>query len=183
MLRAFSGTVALRPPPPLAIPTGPTAHVAPAYPALIAAVRWLTPSDADCLFVCSLILAIVSAANVAALVPLSRSLRLPRAAGWFATAIFLLPWFAFVEVSGEHETPLTVAALLALLSIIGCSMRSGAPTIFTAAGLGFATGFAAYFTPLALPVAACASLAALPWRSWRPRQTLTVLRALRSRAC
>src|SRR5579863_10170158 len=36
---------------PFAIPTGPTAHVSPAYPTLIAAVRSLTPSDADCLLV------------------------------------------------------------------------------------------------------------------------------------
>ena len=160
---------------PFAIPTGPTAHVAPAYPTLIAAVRSLAPSDADCLLVCSLILAVVSAANVAALVPVARSLRLPRAVGWLATAIFLVPWFAFVEVSGEHETPLTVAALLGLLSVIARSMRSGPPSMFSAAGLGVATGLAAYFTPLALPVAACASLAVLPWRAWRPRQTLTVL--------
>ena len=34
---------------PFSIPTGPTAHVAPAYPALVAAVRSLTPSDAACM--------------------------------------------------------------------------------------------------------------------------------------
>lgn len=162
---------------PFAIPTGPTAHVSPAYPTLIAAVRSLTPSDADCLLVCSLIFAAVSAANVAALVPVARALRLPQRAGWIATAIFLLPWFAFVEVSGEHETPLTLAALLALLSVIARCMRAQLPSKVSAAGLGLATGVAAYFTPLALPVATCASLAVLPWRKWKPRRSLLVLTA------
>src|SRR5215469_12419998 len=109
---------------PFAIPTGPTAHLSPAYPLVVAAVRSITPSDDACIYILSIIAAVVTSCNIAALLPVSRALKLPRAAGTIAALIWLIPFFAWIELSGEHETPLTVAALLALVTLVARTVDS-----------------------------------------------------------
>jgi hypothetical protein len=159
---------------PFSIPTGPTAHVAPAYPALVAAVRSLTPSDTTCMHVLSIIVAVVSAANIAALLPISRVLKLPNCSGVIAALIWLLPFFAWIEVSAEFETPFVVAALLALLTLVARTADSAAPSVATGARLGLATGLAAYLTPTVLAVVACATLAGAPLARWKLKGLLAV---------
>jgi hypothetical protein len=152
---------------PFSLPTGPTAHVAPAYPALVALVRLLTPDDAICLRVLSLILAVVSSCNIAALIPAARALGLPRGSGLIAGMIWVIPWFAWVEFSARHETPLTVAALLCLVTLVTRTVAQPAPAVGSAARLGLVAGAAAYCTPTTLPVAICTFCAGCPWRQWR----------------
>jgi hypothetical protein len=159
---------------PFPIPTGPTAHLSPAYPALVAAVRSITPSDDVCIYVLSIIFAIVTSCNVAALIPISRALKLPRGSGTIATLIWLIPWFAWIELTPEHETPLTVAALLTLVTIVARITASARPTVAAGARLGLAAGLAAYFTPMALPMATFATFAGARVRRWKMQSLLTV---------
>src|SRR5215472_17053525 len=80
---------------PYIIPTGPTAHVAPAYPLLVAAVRVMTPTEGACMRTLSVILAVVTAWNIAALIPISRAFKLPPGAGAIAALLWLVPLFAW----------------------------------------------------------------------------------------
>jgi hypothetical protein len=139
---------------PFVIPTGPTAHVSPAYPALVAAIRSITPSDAVCLHILAIIMSVVSSCNIAALLPVARALKLPAGAGTVAALLWLLPSFAWIEMSAEHETPLTVAALLALVTLLVRTLDKGPPAVAGGAGLGLAAGALAHVTPTVLPVAA-----------------------------
>ncbi|HEY6823391.1 MAG TPA: hypothetical protein VI195_03055 [Steroidobacteraceae bacterium] len=160
---------------PFVIPTGPTAHVSPAYPVLVAAVRSITPSDDACLHILAIILAVVSSCNIAALLPISRALKLPPASGTIAALIWLIPFFAWVELSGEHETPFTVAALLAVVTVVIRTIERARARVATGAGLGFAAGLAAYFTPTVLPVAAFVTLVGARLVGWKPRGLLALL--------
>ncbi|MBV9727074.1 MAG: hypothetical protein JO299_18075 [Gammaproteobacteria bacterium] len=159
---------------PFLIPTGPTAHLSPAYPVFVAAVRSITPSDEICLRTLAMILAVLTSCNIAALLPVSRALRLPPASGTIAALMWLIPLFSWIELSAEHETPFTVAALLGLVTLLICSLRSAWPTLRTGAGLGFATGLGAYFTPTMLPVAALLTLAASRLRGWNMKHLLAI---------
>ncbi len=159
---------------PFAVPTGPTAHLSPVYPALVAAVRALTPSDDACLHVLAIILALVSSCNIAALLPVSRALRLPAASGSIAALIWVVPLFSWIELSAEHETPFTVAALLALVTLVIRTVGRAPPSVLTGAGIGAATGVAAYFTPTMLPVAALATLVGAWIMRWTLKSLLTV---------
>jgi hypothetical protein len=158
---------------PFSLPTGPTAHVSPAYPALVAAVRTITPSDDACVRALSMILAVVTSCNIAALIPISRALKLPRESGTVAAFIWLIPFFTWIELAAEFETPLVVAALLALVTLVARSIASP-PGITTGARLGFAAGVAAHVTPMVLPVTAFAALVAARFARWRVKGLLAV---------
>ena len=157
---------------PFSIPTGPTAHVAPAYPALVAAVRSLTPSDAACMHALSIIVVIVSACNIAALLPVARVMRLPNSSGTIAALMWILPFFAWIEVSAEFETPFVVAALLALLTLAARAIENAPPNFAVGARLGLAAGLAAYVTPTVLPVVALATLVGARLARWNVKGLL-----------
>src|SRR5579863_5100717 len=160
---------------PFAIPTGLTAHVPPAYPALIAAVRALSPNDAFCVFSLSVIFAIVTSVNIALLPCVARSLRLPPAAGTVAALFWLFPCYAWIELSPEHETPLIVLALLMVVTVTGRLIATGPPSGAGGALLGLVTGAAAHVTPTVLPVAALMAAAAARARNWRLRSIAIAL--------
>jgi hypothetical protein len=159
---------------PFAIPTGPTAHLSPAYPAVVAAVRSITPSDEACLHTLSIILAVVSSCNIAALLPVARVLRLPPASGTIAALIWLIPFFAWIELSAEHETPFTVAALLALVTLAIRIVERGRARFATGVGLGLAAGAAAYVTPTVLPVTGLVTLVGARLAGWRLKALIAV---------
>jgi len=160
---------------PFAIPTGPTAHLSPAYPVVVAAVRSITPSDDACLHILSIIAVVVTSCNIAALLPMSRALKLPRASGTIAALIWLIPFFTWIELSGEHETPLVVAALLALVTLVARTIDRARPTVVTGAKLGLAAGVAAYVTPLVLPVTAVATVVGARLVRWKMHSLLAVV--------
>jgi hypothetical protein len=160
---------------PFAIPSGPTAHLSPAYPLVVAAVRSITPSDDVCMHVLSIIFAVVTSCNIAALLPVSRALKLPREAGTIAALMWLIPFFTWIELSGEHETPFIVAALLVLVTLVVRITASARPTIVTGAKLGLAAGVAAYVTPLILPVTALATIVGARLVRWKTQSLLAVL--------
>lgn len=158
---------------PFSLPTGPTAHVSPAYPALVAAVRTITPSDDACVRTLSIIFAVVTACNIAALIPISRALKLPRESGTVAALMWVIPFFTWIELGAEFETPLVVAALLALVTLVARSIETP-PGTATGATLGLAAGVAAYVTPTVLPVTAFAALVAARFARWRVKGLLAV---------
>jgi hypothetical protein len=162
---------------PFAIPTGPTAHLAPAYPALVALVRALTSSDAACLHALSIILALITSCNIAALLPISRALQLPAASGTIAALVWLIPFFGWIELSAEHETPLTVAALLALVTLLIRTLEKARPSLGRGAGLGLAAGAAAHVTPTVLPVSVLVTLVGVLRGRWKAQDLLAALAA------
>ena len=162
---------------PFAIPTGPTAHLSPAYPALVAAIRSLTPSDAACLHTLSVILALITSCNIAALLPIARALQLPAAAGTIAALLWLIPFFGWIELSAEHETPLTVAALLALVTLLIRTLEKARPSVARGAGLGLAAGAAAYVTPTVLPVSVLVTLVGACRLRWKAPGLIAALAA------
>ena len=160
---------------PFAIPTGPTAHLSPAYPLVVAAVRSITPSDNACMYILSIIFAVVTSCNIAALLPVSRALKLPRASGTIAALMWLIPFFTWIELSGEFETPFSVTALLALVTLVARITASARPTIVTGVKLGLAAGVAAYVTPLVLTVTAFATIVGARLVRWKTQSLVAVL--------
>ncbi|MDB4913806.1 MAG: hypothetical protein JWM95_1450 [Gemmatimonadetes bacterium] len=156
--------------------TGLSAHVAPMYPALIALVYRLTHDVHITQRVLKGIFAIVSALNVAMLIPLARALKLPRGTGAIAGIFWLVPLFVWTELSGTHET---IFATLALLLLLTFAFSRVAPDNFTArdgALIGVVAGLAVHVSPLLLPMLAFALaptfLSGRPW-SALPRRFVT----------
>lgn len=162
---------------PFAIPTGPTAHVPPAYPALIAAVRSISPSDQFCVLCLSVIFAVVTAVNIALLPSVARSLRLPGGSGTVAALLWLLPLYAWIELSPEHETPLTVLTVLLVVTVTSRLFAMRTPSGVAAAAVGLVTGLGAHVTPTVLPVAVLMTTAAAYLRGWTLRSITIALAA------
>lgn len=162
---------------PFAIPTGLTAHVPPAYPALIAAVRSISPSDQFCVLFLSVIFAVVTSLNIALLPGVARSLRLPVGSGTVAALLWLLPFYAWIELSPEHETPLTVLTLLSVVTVTSRLIAMRAPRGVSAAAVGLVTGLGAHLTPTVLPVAVLMTAAAAYIHGWSLRRITIVLAA------
>jgi len=88
--------------------------------------------------------------------------------------MWVIPYFAWIELSAEHETPFAVAALLAMVTLVARTTDSAHPTIVTGAKLGLGAGVAAHVTPLVLPVTAFATIVGARLVRWRMRSLLAV---------
>jgi hypothetical protein len=161
---------------PFILPTGPTAHVSPVYPVVVAAVQSLTHDEDRTVAILGLIGAIVSAGNVAMLLPLARRMRLPPSAGALAALLWVAPLFAWIELGAEHETTFTTAAVLATLLVVFSMLARAQLAGREGAMLGAVTGVAAHFSPLLLPmVVGAMTLGGLArWRTLRLRPTFVV---------
>jgi hypothetical protein len=161
---------------PFILPTGPTAHVSPVYPVVVAAVPSLTHDEDRTVAILGLIGAIVSAGNVAMLLPLARRMRLPPSAGALAALLWVAPLFAWIELGAEHETVFTTAAVLATLLVVFTMLARAQLEGREGAMLGAVTGVAAHFSPLLLPmVVGAMTLGGLArWRTLRLRPTFVV---------
>jgi len=157
-------------------PTGPTAHVSPVYPVVVAAVQSVTHDEPRTVTILSIIGAIVSACNVAMLLPLARRMRLPPGAGVLAALVWVAPLFAWIELGGEHETTFTTAAVLGTLLVVFSMLSRAELAARDGAMLGAVTGVAAHFSPLLLPmVVGAMTLGGLArWRALRLRPTFVV---------
>lgn len=144
---------------PFSIPTGITAHVAPAYSVLVAAVCLLTHGSRAMLTTLSVIMAIISSLNIAALVLLSRAMRLPSGAGSIAALMFIVPMFAWIELGAQHEDPLYVSVILIALWSVVRALKNESPALADGCILGAAVGAAAYVTPVVLPMTLMAGIA------------------------
>ena len=157
---------------PFIAPTGPTAHVAPMYPLLVAAARRIAPDEERTLLALRIVGAIAGAFNVVLLLSFARVLRLPEGACTLAALFWVVPNFTWIELSGEHETVFTITALL--LVLIVTLRRLGAERLKVADGLviGAAIGIGVHFSPLLLPALALTIAASLALRARSARPPL-----------
>jgi hypothetical protein len=154
---------------PFALPTGRTAHVAPGYPAFVAATKRLSGNAPRAVLMIQGANAAVAALNIALLPGAAVALGMPQLAGTVAALAWIPPWFRWVETSGEHETMFTTLAVLLLLILGGKFLRRPSVSARHGALFGAAVGVGAHFSPLLFPASLFAALAAI--RFFRPRGT------------
>jgi hypothetical protein len=141
---------------PYAIPTGPTAHVAPGYPVILAAIYRLFGAETTGEFVKEMVASAVCAIQWA-LVPVAAStLAFSSLTGLFAGMLgALLPFKLSVETKGDWEAIYSALAVMLIACItIGIWRRRQ----FTAAdGIrsGLSWGIALLFYPAMLPILGC----------------------------
>jgi hypothetical protein len=139
---------------PFSLPTGPTAHVAPFFPLVVAAAHEITGDEQRAVLLIRFLLAIAASLNVALLVPLSRRLQLPRATPLVCALFWIVPLLTWVELSGEHETVLTTLSVLVLLLVLVPIWMNDAWTVRSGLTAGVLTGVGAHVSPLVLPMVA-----------------------------
>jgi len=157
-------------------PTGPTAHLSPVYPVVVAAVHSMTRNETRTVTILSLIGALVSACSAVMLIPLARRMHLPEGSGVLAALLWSVPLFAWIELGGEHETVFTTAAVLATLLVLFSLLDRPELSAREGGVLGGVTGAAAHFSPLVLPMVVVATMlgALARWRSLRVRPGFVV---------
>ncbi len=155
--------------------TGPTAHLAPLYPILLAGVyRVFGSNTLEGRLVQELLAIAVTSAGIALLPLVARKARLPLAAGILA-AVFMavLPIHLWIETSGSWEQPY---AALALLGILWCfiSMHEAGWRSWRAAALvGAFIGAAALLSASLFAAGGCMAAAAWWSRPSARKQVLT----------
>lgn len=169
---------------PYSAPSGPTAHVAPLVPVLLAFLIKLFGS-VDAAWLASRLLACVVIALYAALLPgLAVRLGLGRQAGLLAGAVAAVPFFVWVETNGKFETPYVLLAttLLVASTAYRLAYKGGArrPREWALLGLGWGVGV--LLAPTLLPVMLALLLFGVVWRSagvslLRPRDAALVVAA------
>jgi hypothetical protein len=110
---------------PYAIPTGPTAHVAPVYPLILASFYDITRTKQGMIFAAGMLGAIAVALECALLPWFARTLNMPVRAAYLAGAVLAVPVFTWVEIGGSWETPLVALSLLALVGWTARGIISG----------------------------------------------------------
>lgn len=170
---ARSGTFA----DPYVIPTGPTAHVPPFYPWLIAPIYrlWGDTRSADLVRIG--FSAATGSAEYALLPYVSASLGMGALTGVTAgLAGAVLPVHHWQESQGDFETAWT--AVFLQLSVIGLARWMRAPRVSVAAGTraGLWCGWGLLLSPNVVPV--LGGLCAVAMAAWRPRMRVETIRAL-----
>jgi hypothetical protein len=151
--------------------TGPSAHAAPAYPVLIAAVIHLVGDGESMALILVVLSCAVSSLAFALALPVCDRIGLHPLTGFAAAAIgTLLPANFLSQTGGYFETSYAgLAFILLFLAAVSIAktenwnLRSG--ILF-----GIATGLTAYFNPAMLPVAIL-WMAAVAWFQQRPATT------------
>jgi hypothetical protein len=139
---------------------GPTAHVAPLYPALLAGLYTICGADERSFPVLGqqLLAALTTAATIALVPVLARRLGLRPAAGWAAAVCLALLPVHSVEVDGRWEQPFTALVLAGLLLVAArlqdCDFRS----LSRAAAFGLLMAAGGLLAPVILPAAGLALL-------------------------
>lgn len=140
---------------PFSAPTGPTAHIAPLYPALVAgAIRVAGDAETGFLLARS-VLAVTFSVFIALLPRLAHAMGFTRRVGLAAACVFapLMPGvFSWIEASGQHETVLTMVALALLVPFTVSAWRRARIGSGRALATGASWGIAAHTSPLLFPV-------------------------------
>jgi hypothetical protein len=146
-------------------PTGPTAHVSPLWPLMIAPIiAAFGPYSLTSLLLESFLAIALTTANLACLPWLARRAGLSEIAGWIAAfALAVLPIYFYFESFGDFEQPL---ATLVLLGLVACFLelrqaRWQNPRFVAATGL--LGGVAALLSPSLVPAIALMMLVELTW--------------------
>jgi hypothetical protein len=135
-------------------PTGPTAHVAPFVPMLLAFfIKVLGNTDAA--WLASRIVACAIVALHSALLPtISERVGLGRPVGIFAGLVAAVPLFLWVETNGRFETPYLLLATTVLVTTTAywLAPSQAERSVRKWALLGLGWGFGVLLTPTLLPV-------------------------------
>ncbi|HZZ78861.1 MAG TPA: hypothetical protein VFE62_10110 [Gemmataceae bacterium] len=155
-------------------PTGPTAHVSPLYPFILAGIYAVLPPYSLASMLLQSLLAMAAFAVTLALLPwLARRAVLTEWAGWLAAFVLaVLPINFYYESFGDWEQPL---AGLVFVLLCGCflELRAGAwENRALIVGTGMATGIAALLSPSLVPAAGMMILAELVWPTAPRRRIL-----------
>lgn len=140
---------------PFIVATGPTAHVAPLYPALIGLAAWLVGNDRLGFDLVRSLVALAFGLFVALLPQAAARLGMGRRAGWWTAVLFTpssIPLFVWIETSGQHEGVLTMFLLAAALSATIAVVRAGRWDHRDALRLGVLWGIGFLCSPVLLPV-------------------------------
>lgn len=139
---------------PFILPTGATAHVAPLYPALIAAGARVTGDIELGLLVARSLLALGFGAFIACLPVIAEWCGFRRNVGLLAAVAFAFPAppvFMWIEVSGQHETVLTTILFAFATAATMVTLRRRELTAGRGALLGALWGVAAHSSPVVAP--------------------------------
>lgn len=139
---------------PYALPTGPTAHVAPVYPFLLSVALSLTTNSVDALLWARSAVAIVFGTFVAALPFAARRIGLNTTAGLVAAVCFVpcgAPIFLSIEATGQSETPIVMMLFFGAMVATLASIRQRQLSAARAIALGLAWGLAGLSSPTVLP--------------------------------
>ena len=132
---------------PYAIPTGPTAHVAPGYTLILAGLFRVFGTGVGGV-IAQMVLASVITALIGALLPsLAGVLRLPLLAGVIAGLIFAL---SPVQIDGAWESPYVLLALMLIAGLTVHLWREQNTAFGSAALYGVCWGIALLFAPAML---------------------------------
>jgi hypothetical protein len=102
---------------PFAVPTGVSAHVAPAYATILGLFfRW-APSEEAAIFCARILACLVVSLQIGALPNVARRLGLRREHGVVASLLWLPPIFPWLETSGNWEAPFISAAMMLCLAL------------------------------------------------------------------
>lgn len=152
---------------PYGFQTGPSAHIAPGYATIVALFIRVAGSRHVGFLLDRILTAIVAALLVASLPAIARRLGLSRLAGLLASLALVIPFFAWLETSGDWEAPYTAIALAAGLCAAWPSLSRGRLDVRSGVIVGLVWGFALLFSPSLLPV--LVGLHAIGILRWRAR--------------
>jgi hypothetical protein len=151
---------------PYGFQTGPSAHIAPGYATIVGLLIRAVGSRHVGFLLDRILTAIVAALLVALLPVIARRLGLSRLAGLLASLALIIPFFTWLETSGDWEAPYTAIALAAGLSAAWPSVSGGRLDVRSGVVVGLVWGVALLFSPSLLPVlVAVHALGILRWRS------------------
>jgi hypothetical protein len=151
---------------PYGFQTGPSAHIAPGYATIVGLFIRASGSRHVGFLLDRILTAIVSAGLIAVLPVVARRLGLSRLAGLLASLALLIPFFTWLETSGDWEAPYTAAWLAAGLSTAWPSLSGGRLDARSGAVVGIVWGIALLFSPALLPVLVVLhAIGILRWRA------------------
>lgn len=147
--------------------SGPSAHVAPLYPVLLAGVYavfgWTTQAGR----VVQEILATTATAIGLLMLPIvARRVRLDERAGWIAAIVLaVLPLNLWIETSGSWEQPYAALALIGLVLLFTRIRREQWAALSTVSLTGVVAGLTILLSPVLGLAVALMTLGACEWRT------------------
>ena len=151
---------------PYGFQTGPSAHIAPGYATIVGMLIRAGGSQHLGFLLDRILTAIVAAGLVASLPVIARRLGLSRLAGLLASLALLIPFFTWLETSGDWEAPYTAASLAVALSVTWPSVSGGRLEPRAGVVVGIVWGIVLLFAPSLLPVVvALHAIGILRWRA------------------
>lgn len=152
---------------PYGFQTGPSGHIAPGYATVMGLLIRLGGSQHVGFLLSRIASVIVAAILVGSLPAIAQRLGLSRLGGLLASLVLVVPFFAWLETSGDWEAPWTALSLAACLWASWPSLSGGRLTARTGAMVGAAWGVALLFSPSIAPVLIAVHLVGLV--RWRAR--------------